>query len=247
VWLAKAIAPSARAFLLKSCSSLRRCTARAPDRSGWSVCRVCSPHRPSALLRVHTLNFTSQPTHQKTSRAVLETCPVRPSYGRSTSRIGRSECLYEEIYLPFGSGAQETGCTSLQGRRGAAPAQTPRRPWHPPLLAFRGFPRTHRSRGRSGRRGVGRARSARCPSCPRCHASQHCSRSTHFLVAGDAVAASAQLRAKWDQRPDKIRGDTFKMDFLGPRKLLLALGGGYRHCIAGARALRRCGVPRRPP
>ena len=68
----------------------------------------------------------SVPTHQNTPRAVLETCPVRPSYGRSTSRIGRSECLYEEIYLPFGSGAQETGCTSLHGRRGAAPTQTTR-------------------------------------------------------------------------------------------------------------------------
>ena len=131
MWLAKAIgsiAPSARAFLLKSCSSLRRCTARAPDRSGWSVCRVCSPHRPSALLRVHTLNFTSQFQHTRRPRErVLETCPVRPSYGRSTSRIGRCECLYEEICLPCGSCAPGTGCTSLHGRYGAAPAQTTRR------------------------------------------------------------------------------------------------------------------------
>ena len=98
----------------------------------------CAAPRPvplvcvSSLLTISTAStpdgpyielHRSVPTHHKTSRAVLETCPVRPSYGRSTSRIGRSECLYEEIYLPFGSGAQETGCTSLHGRRGAAPAR----------------------------------------------------------------------------------------------------------------------------
>ena len=74
----------------------------------------CAGPRParlvcvSSLLTVSTVStpegpyielHQSVPTHQKTSRAVLETCPVRPSYGRSTSRIGRSECLYEEIYL----------------------------------------------------------------------------------------------------------------------------------------------------
>ena len=40
---------------------------------------------------------------------------------------------------------------------------------------------------------------------------------------------------------------TFNVDFLRQRKLLLVLGGGYPHFIAGARALRRRGVPRRPP
>ena len=134
MWLAKAIAPSARAFLLKSCSSLRRCSVRPPDRSRWSVCRVCSPYRPPALRTVHTSNFTGQFQHttrprERFSRRVPSDHIVWPF----TSRIGRSECLYEEIYLTFGSGAQETGCTSLHGRRGAAPAQTTRRPWHDPL------------------------------------------------------------------------------------------------------------------
>ena len=57
------------AFLLKSCSSLRRCTARPPDRSDWSVCRVCSPARPPALRMVHISNFTSQFQHTRTHRA----------------------------------------------------------------------------------------------------------------------------------------------------------------------------------
>ena len=57
------------AFLLKSCSSLRRCTARPPDRSDWSVCRVCSPSRPPALRMVHISNFTSQFQHTRTHTA----------------------------------------------------------------------------------------------------------------------------------------------------------------------------------
>ena len=57
----------------------------------------------------------SVPTHQNTPRAVLETCPVRPSYGRSTSRTGQSECLYEEVYLLSRSCAPETGCKSQGG------------------------------------------------------------------------------------------------------------------------------------
>ena len=58
-----------------------------------------------------------------------------------------------------------------------------------------------------GRRCVGRARSTRCPSCPPWHGSQHCSRSTHFLVASVAAAASPRLPAKWGQRRHNIRGD----------------------------------------
>ena len=85
----------------------------------------CAPPRPVRLVCVSSLLTVSAastpdgpyielhqsvPTHQNTPRAVLETCPVRPSYGRSTSRTGRSECLYEEIYLLSRSCAPETGC-----------------------------------------------------------------------------------------------------------------------------------------
>ena len=100
----------------------------------------CAGPRPARLVCVSSLLTASTvstpegpyielhqsvPTHQNTPRAVLETCPVRPSYGRSTSRIGRCECLYEEICLPCGSGAPGTGCTSLHGRRGAKPPTRP--------------------------------------------------------------------------------------------------------------------------
>ena len=100
MWLAKAIAPSARAFLLKSCSSLRRCTARAPDRSGWSVCRVCSPHRPSALLRVHTLNFTSQFQHTRRPRERFSR-RVPSDHRMAVRRLGSVEvsvCMKRSIY-----------------------------------------------------------------------------------------------------------------------------------------------------
>ena len=111
------------AFLLKSCSSLRRCTARPPDRSDWSVCRVCSPARPPALRMVHISNFTSQFQHTRTHRARFSR-RVPSDHRMAVRRRGPvkvSVLYYEEIHLPCGSHAPGTGCAYVPGRHGAKP------------------------------------------------------------------------------------------------------------------------------
>ena len=100
MWLAKAIAPSARAFLLKSCSSLRRCSVRPPDRSRWSVCRVCSPSRPPALRTVHTSKFTGQFQHttiprERFSRRVPSDHRMA---GQRRGSVDVSVCMKRYIY-----------------------------------------------------------------------------------------------------------------------------------------------------
>ena len=134
MWLAKAIAPSARAFLLKSCSSLRRCSVRPPDRSRWSVCRVCSPSRPPALRTVHTSNFTGQFQHTTRPRERFSR-RVPSDHRMAVRRLGSVEvsvCMKRSIYR-LGPVHRRPAVQAYTD--GAAPRQhkTTRRPWPPPL------------------------------------------------------------------------------------------------------------------